>query len=304
MLFLGPDKCECGYDFKDLRERLGLDEPRERYGIAHYQCPCKRWYEVDGLCGSGAIGLLPIKINEVYGPIAFPIDEGQLMEEPQRPRLTEKLMEDAIARDPERYLERGLSLLERQYRVGDYIFDLMFQDRHGARLIVELQRGTLDRNHTYKILDYYDEYKRRNPGEFVELMIIANRIPSERRERLYSHGIEFKEIPESRFLIFGSRTDTAASVVESAVEDEKEMVPESWDETALARIEEWLRQFVHNSSVGEIFEIGKLARQSRSIGHILPLENIGGFRHLLEKLTFEGYVEIEGKKHFRVTKNK
>jgi RecB family endonuclease NucS len=66
--------------------------------------------------------------------------------------LTEKAMEDAIAENPEKYLESGLVLKERQHRVGNYIFDLLFQDRHGAKLIVELQKGTLDRNHTYKIL--------------------------------------------------------------------------------------------------------------------------------------------------------
>jgi RecB family endonuclease NucS len=78
--------------------------------------------------------------------------------------LTENLMEDAIAQRPEKYLETGLSLIQRQYRVGGYIFDLLFQDRHGAKLIVELQKGTLDRNHTYKILDYYEEGRRRKRG--------------------------------------------------------------------------------------------------------------------------------------------
>jgi len=69
--------------------------------------------------------------------------------------LTEKDMEDAIARDPKRYLgEDGLELIERQYRIGGYIFDLLFKDRHGAKLIVEIQRGTLDRAHTYKILGF------------------------------------------------------------------------------------------------------------------------------------------------------
>ena len=73
------------------------------------------------------------------------------------------------------------------------------EDRHGAKLIVEIQRGTLDRNHTYKILDYYDEYKEKNPNAFIELMIIANKISYERRKRLESHGISWKEIPESMF---------------------------------------------------------------------------------------------------------
>lgn len=115
--------------------------------------------------------------------------------------LTERMMEDAIAANPQKYLgEEGLELLARQYRIGSYIFDLLFRDRHGAKLIVEIQRGTLDRNHTYKIIDYYDEYKERHPEEFVELMVVANKIPPERQRRLTSYGIEFREIPESAFL--------------------------------------------------------------------------------------------------------
>jgi len=115
--------------------------------------------------------------------------------------LTEKDMEDAIARDPKRYLgEDGLELIKRQYRIGGYIFDLLFKDRHGAKLIVEIQRGTLDREHTYKILDYYHGFREEHPNEFIELMVLANRIPQERQKRLRSWGVEFREIPESDFI--------------------------------------------------------------------------------------------------------
>ncbi len=115
-------------------------------------------------------------------------------------RFSEKDMEDVIIANSEKYLEAGLKLVARQYRIGTYIFDLLFEDRHGAKLLVELQKGTLDRNHTYKILDYFDEYKTKFPNEFVELMVIANKIPRERRNRLSSMGISFKEIPESEIL--------------------------------------------------------------------------------------------------------
>lgn len=115
--------------------------------------------------------------------------------------LTEKIMEDAICNNPEKYLgEQGLKLISRQFRIGKYIFDLMFEDRHGAKLIVEIQRGTLDRNHTYKIFDYCDEYKEKNPQEFIELMVIANSIPQERKKRLSAWGVSIKEIPVSEFI--------------------------------------------------------------------------------------------------------
>jgi predicted transport protein len=116
-------------------------------------------------------------------------------------KILEKDMEDLIIENPQKYLdEPGLQLISRQYSIGNYRFDLLFEDRHGGKLIVEIQRGTLDRNHTYKILDYYDEYKSKNPCDFVELMLVANKIKRERRSRLKSHGISFKEIPEAIFL--------------------------------------------------------------------------------------------------------
>ncbi|WP_457553140.1 endonuclease NucS domain-containing protein [Desulfobacula sp.] len=100
-------------------------------------------------------------------------------------KLLEKQMEDLIIENPQKYLkELGLKLITRQYSIGNYRFDLLFEDRHGAKLIVEIQRGTLDRNHTYKILDYYDEYKSKNPHDFVDLMLVANKINRERRTRL------------------------------------------------------------------------------------------------------------------------
>ena len=114
--------------------------------------------------------------------------------------IDEKDMEDQIAADPEKFLEElGLKLVASQYSLGSYRFDLLFEDRHGDKLLVEIQKGTLDRVHTYKILDYYYEYKGNNPKEFVDLMVVANRIPRERRQRLADLGIEYLEIPLSKF---------------------------------------------------------------------------------------------------------
>lgn len=113
--------------------------------------------------------------------------------------ISEKDMEYIISANPDKYVEPGLVFLSRQLSIGSYRFDLLFQDRHGAKLIVELQKGTLDRNHTYKIFDYFDEYREQKPTEFVDVMIIANKIPRERQRRLKSFGVSFKEIDETAF---------------------------------------------------------------------------------------------------------
>ncbi len=114
--------------------------------------------------------------------------------------ILEKDMEDAIVRNPERYLkESGLKLFKRQLHVGNYIFDLVFIDRLGAKLIVEIQRGTLDRNHTYKILDYYNEFKSQHTHDFIELLVIANNISVERKQRLSDMGVSYLEIPLKEF---------------------------------------------------------------------------------------------------------
>lgn len=130
--------------------------------------------------------------------------------------LTEKDMEDAIINDPRKYIgEEGLRLIKRQYRIEGYIFDLLFEDRHGAKLIVEIQKGTLDREHTYKILDYYDEFRESHPKDFIELMVMANKIPDERKKRLRSLGIEFREIPIEDLLHKDSDVQIANATIPS-----------------------------------------------------------------------------------------
>ncbi len=116
--------------------------------------------------------------------------------------LSEKMMEDAICDDPENYLkEKGLKHIARQPGIGKYRFDILFEDRHGEKLIVEIQKGILDREHYLKILDYYLEYKERNPKEYTHLMVVANKIPYEKRKKMSSLGISFKEIPEEDFIV-------------------------------------------------------------------------------------------------------
>ena len=136
--------------------------------------------------------------------------------------LSEKEMEKAVIESPRKFIgEDGLKLISRQFRIGSYIFDLLFEDRFGSKLIIELQKGTLDRNHTYKILDYYHEYKNQHPEEFIELMLIANVIPLERKKRLKDWGISFKEISEKEFLGRNMQEDKSNEKLETVINDKK-----------------------------------------------------------------------------------
>ncbi len=151
-------------------------------------------------------------------------------------------MEDLIVLTPKRYInEDGLKLVARQYRIGKYIFDLLFEDRYKSKLLVEIQKGTLDRNHTYKILDYYDEYKQDHQDEFVDLMIVANVIPLERKERLSFWGIAFIEIAESRFLsdplfIDGNKVSTTAPTEIPIIDKTRNTLPNLSEESNIDSI--------------------------------------------------------------------
>jgi hypothetical protein len=111
---------------------------------------------------------------------------------------------------------------------------------------VELQRGSLDRYHLYKVLDYFDQYKDRHPQQFVEVMVVANLITAERKARLASRGVEFREIPAEvfhRYLGEGESADipTAIQPSEDAAGRDDATPRRSDRITTLVPREEYLR---------------------------------------------------------------
>ena len=77
--------------------------------------------------------------------------------------------------------------------------DLVFEDRHGRLLIVEVKRGKLPRGAIDQLLDYFGMMKHRFPDKPVELMVVANVIPAERRLTCENRDIECREINERTF---------------------------------------------------------------------------------------------------------
>ena len=128
--------------------------------------------------------------------------------------------------------------MARQFAIGPYRFDLLFEDRHRGKLIVEIQKGTLDRGHTYKILDYYHQYRESNKAEFIDVMVVANQITAERKNRLHDLGVEYREIHESRF---SHAADESPVIPGRHVMDEQQAVvsvspsPLQGERTALGR---------------------------------------------------------------------
>mgnify|MGYP001576995942 FL=1 len=95
--------------------------------------------------------------------------------------MTEREMEDLVWEHPEKFLNEPLKKFRRQPASSVGRADLIFLDRAGSLIVIELKRDTLERGAVNQILDYSGMLKSRFPDKSVELIIIANRIPQERR---------------------------------------------------------------------------------------------------------------------------
>jgi hypothetical protein len=77
--------------------------------------------------------------------------------------------------------------------------DLVFEDRHGLLLIIELKRGNLPRGAIDQLLDYFGMMKLRFPQKAVALMVEANVIPPERQLTCESYNIGCRPIAKKTF---------------------------------------------------------------------------------------------------------
>lgn len=113
--------------------------------------------------------------------------------------MTEREMEDLVWEHPEKFLNEPLKQFQRQPASGVGRADLIFLDRIDRMLVIELKRGTLERGAIPQLVDYFGMVKSRFPDRAVELMIIANSIPTERRVSCEQFHIEALEIPQKKF---------------------------------------------------------------------------------------------------------
>jgi Endonuclease NucS len=114
--------------------------------------------------------------------------------------MYEQDFENILARYPE-LIEIGLSLEGRQVSIKGKYIDLLFKDKHGGRLIVELKRGTVLRKDIGQLMDYEGELLFPDDPT-VRVMLIGNRIPPSFGRSLDHHGLEWREFPIAHLIEF------------------------------------------------------------------------------------------------------
>lgn len=113
--------------------------------------------------------------------------------------MTEREMEDLLWNHPEKLLNETLNQFSRQQRSRMGRSDLVFVDRLNRLLVVEVKKGTLPRGAIDQLHDYFGVLKREFPDRPVELMVVAHRIPDERRLACDKYDIEAREVSEKKF---------------------------------------------------------------------------------------------------------
>ena len=113
--------------------------------------------------------------------------------------MLERDMEDLLWMYPDKLLEPLLKQFRRQPRSAVGRADLVFEDKLGRLLVIEIKRGKLQRGAIGQVLDYFGMMKNQFKDKSVEMMVIAESIPSERKLTLHNYDIEYLEISDKRF---------------------------------------------------------------------------------------------------------
>ncbi len=113
--------------------------------------------------------------------------------------MIEREMEDLLWEHPEKLLDEPLERFQRQPTSEVGRADLVFREKSGGLLVVELKHGTLPRGAIEQVNDYFGMVKLKSPDKPVEKMVVANRIPPERKLACENLDITAVEIPERRF---------------------------------------------------------------------------------------------------------
>jgi len=109
--------------------------------------------------------------------------------------MLEKDVENLIAQNPDEIFPgEGFKLIKQQYTAEGKRIDILFEDKHNRKIIVEVKRGILSREASGQVAEYCGLLKSQNKSEYYELVLCANVIPRERKLFLENIGIECKEL--------------------------------------------------------------------------------------------------------------
>jgi len=109
--------------------------------------------------------------------------------------MLEKDIENLIANYPDEFFPNaGFKLIGQQVKLGKCFADILFEDKHNRKIIVEVKRGILSRDASGQVMEYYGLLKSQNLDDIIELVLCANIIPPERKTFLEISGIECKEL--------------------------------------------------------------------------------------------------------------
>ncbi len=109
--------------------------------------------------------------------------------------MLEKDIENIIALHPEEiFPNEGFVLVGQQVVVEGRRLDILFEDKHKRKIIIEVKRGILTREASGQIAEYYGLLKNRGLNETYELILCANIIPKERKTFLETIGIDCREL--------------------------------------------------------------------------------------------------------------
>ena len=109
--------------------------------------------------------------------------------------MLEKDIENLIADYPKEFFPKEeFTLISQQHSVKGRRIDVLFEDKYGRYIIVEVKRGILSRESAGQIIEYYGLLKSIFPEKTIELILCANTVPPERKTFLENVGINCVEL--------------------------------------------------------------------------------------------------------------
>lgn len=88
-------------------------------------------------------------------------------------QYTEQDVENALKRFPKEFLGRDFRFITQQLPLFNLRPDLVFRNEKNQIVLVEIQKGSLDFNHIYKILGYKDLYEYKYSNKQIEILLVV-----------------------------------------------------------------------------------------------------------------------------------